>query len=271
VYTERGRNGGIRLLDGFRSGGVRLTPAEAAGLAVGQPRLAADLGLGNALDVALEKVLGTGGPASRDGFERGRARILVDPQPWMRSAEPAPELPQIHEGLSRGRRLRLEYVDSDGGERASWVDPLGLVAKAGSWYLVAVPRGRSSPRLYRVSRVRACEVSAEAAVVPAAFDLAAAWERLRSGVEERRRGIDVDVAVDAEALPMVRRLLAAQVRRDADDSAGDGGNLLHLTFAGLNHAVGSLLGLGTRVEVLEPPALRAAMRDAALEVSALYA
>ena len=45
VYTERGRGGGIRLLDSYRTGVAHLTRAEGTGLAVGQSRLAGDLGL----------------------------------------------------------------------------------------------------------------------------------------------------------------------------------------------------------------------------------
>src|SRR5258706_11588819 len=49
------------------------------------------------------------------------------------------------------------------------------------------------------------------------------------------------------------------------------GTRLELSFAGVDHAVGSLLGLGTRVEVRVPEPVRAALRAAALEVAALYA
>src|ERR1700710_66367 len=71
VYTERGRSGGIRLLDSYRKGVVGLSRDEGASLAVGQARRAGDLGLGNALDTALEKITGAGIAASRE-------HILVD-------------------------------------------------------------------------------------------------------------------------------------------------------------------------------------------------
>src|SRR3954449_7853617 len=90
VYTERGRNGGVRLLDGYRAGVAHLSRAEGAGLAVGQARLAADLGLGAALDTAIEKITGAGGRALRSGVEQGRAYVLVDVDPWMRSGEAVP-------------------------------------------------------------------------------------------------------------------------------------------------------------------------------------
>src|SRR4051812_31453677 len=170
VYTERGRRGGIRLLDSYRSGVAHLSRDEGAGLAVGQARLAADLGLGAALDTAIEKITGAGGRALRSGVEQGRAFVLVDVDPWMRSGEAVPLLPQIHDGVVRGCRLELDYTDSEAHSRRLTVDPLGLVAKAGIWYLVS-----AEPALYRVSRISACTVIADEVARPGDQDLAGAW------------------------------------------------------------------------------------------------
>jgi predicted DNA-binding transcriptional regulator YafY len=243
-------------------------------LAVGQRRLAADLGLGDALDLAIEKIMGAGGEALRRGFEEGRTNILVDVDPWMRSGEQVPLLPRIHDGVSGCRRLRLGYRDSDGEDSTVLVDPLGLVAKAGVWYLVATRRPRSGepPRLYRVSRIRSCEIEPEPAQRPAGFDLAACWASLRRSVEHRRRGLDVTLAVDPKEQAMVRRLLAAQLQPDRGQGGIVAGRpVLRLAFAGLEHAVGSLLGLGTRVEVIDPPEVRRGLREAARALSELYA
>src|SRR4051794_10523720 len=278
IYTSRGRQGGVVLVEGYRIGAAHLTPGEATSLAVGQPELVADLGLGDALDLAMEKIVGAGGCAVRAGVEHGRGRILVDAQQWMRSADPVPLLPAIHDGVSRSRRLLLDYVDSEDRRRQVAVDPLGLVAKAGIWYLVAIPR--SDPvadgsvagdpvagdpvtfgcRLFRVARIRSCEVTSAAAEVPAGADLEEVWTALRSKAEERGRGLLVRLAVSPAALPLVRRLLAARLIEEpadpapgaADRSVRAGRPELQASFAGTRHAVAELLRLGTLVEVVAP-------------------
>ncbi len=260
VYTQRGRFGGIRLLDTYRSGLANLSHAEGAGLAVGQSRLAGDLGLGNALDSAIEKIIGAGGHALRGGLTQGRQHIIVDVDPWMRAGEPVPLLPLIHDGLLRGRRLSLDYRDSSGNQQVRTVDPAGLVAKAGTWYLVT-----TAPALVRVSRVRACTVLPSPARLPPGFDLDAAWAALRDRVETRPRELAVVVRAAPEAATMVRRLLARHLRDDDGVST-----TVRLAFATVPHAVGSLLGLGTRVEVLDPPSLRAAMLSEALAIADVY-
>ncbi|GAA3286925.1 WYL domain-containing protein [Dactylosporangium vinaceum] len=261
VYTERGRNGGIRLLDTYRTGLAHLSRAEGAGLAVGQSRLAGDLGLGDALDTALEKLTGAGGGALRGGLADGRSHVLVDVDPWMRSGEAVPHLPAIHEALLQRQRLRLVYRDSEGARTARTVDPAGLVAKAGVWYLVT-----AEPALLRVARIEDCTALPEPAGRPPGFELAAAWAALRSGVEARPRALRVTAEVHPAALALARRVLA---RHCSDDDSG-GGTRLRLAFTSVDHAVGSLLGLGARLEVLDPEPVRAALRAAALDVAALY-
>jgi predicted DNA-binding transcriptional regulator YafY len=104
------------------------------------------------------------------------------------------------------------------------------------------------------------------AVVPPDADLERVWTALRARAEERRLGLQATLAVSPAALPMVRRLLAAQV---LEESPGERPELL-VSFAGTQHAVAELLRLGTRVEVLAPADLRAALRDAARELVDLY-
>jgi predicted DNA-binding transcriptional regulator YafY len=263
VYTERGRNGGVRLLEGYRAGLTNLSRREAASLSVGQPRLTRELGLGDALDTALEKITGAGGAALRGGIEHGRSLILVDVDPWMRAAEAVPLLPQVHDGLSQARRIELDYRDSNDRDRRVTVDPLGLVAKAGVWYLVATPKYTDHASLFRISRIRGCEILDASAIRPEGFDLGEAWQTLREHVEVRERELRCTIEVDLGSLPMVRRLLAAHINRED-------GLRLYLSFGAVAHAVGSLIGLGRRIEVVDPPEVRSAMRAAAEDLLQLY-
>jgi predicted DNA-binding transcriptional regulator YafY len=76
---------------------------------------------------------------------------------------------------------------------------------------------------------------------------------------------------------LVRRLLAGQIVPTASAVPGGTGAadsslpVLEVSFASVDHAVASLLGFGTRVEVLAPPDVRTSVGDAARELAALYA
>src|SRR5437762_2992563 len=55
------------------------------------------------------------------------------------------------------------------------VDPLGLVAKGSTWYLIATHD--AGPRTYRVSRIHDPVILNDPAIRPPHFDLAAHWDR----------------------------------------------------------------------------------------------
>jgi predicted DNA-binding transcriptional regulator YafY len=154
----------------------------------------------------------------------------------------------------------MVYRDSDDNRAERTVDPAGLVAKAGVWYLVT-----AEPALLRVARIESCAMLDEPAPRPPGFELEAAWSALRKGVESRPRDLRVAAEARPEAAAMCRRLLARHLRNPAA-----AGTRLELSFNGVEHAVGRLLGLGNRLEVVEPPAVRAALRAAALDVAAMY-
>src|SRR5215469_2118030 len=191
VYAERGRHGGIALLAGYRTDVSGLTAPEARALFVFAGRgTLADLGLEGELRSALRKLLSVLPEPHRPDAEQAAGRVVVDPRAWMRSRDDVPHLATVQDAVWRDRRLRMRYRRpgaSDPVDRL--LDPYGLVAKAGTWYLVGADGGE--PRLYRVSRIEAAEVTDQAAERPAALDL----EALRGRVEGRGPGVEVRARV----------------------------------------------------------------------------
>jgi predicted DNA-binding transcriptional regulator YafY len=93
------------------------------------------------------------------------------------------------------------------------VDLLGLVLKAGVWYLTAAPHGQA--RMYRVWKILDLGVLDGTFDTPADFDLERAWERSAREFEEMR-----------EMVARTARRLAASARnrthRDVEALAGQG-------------------------------------------------
>ena len=274
VYAERGRNGGIALLPGYRTDVSGLSAGEARALFVfaGRGSAAAELGLEAELRGALRKLLAALPAPQRPEAEEAQQRVVVDPRGWMRQPEDLLHLGVIQEAVWSGRRLRLSYR-RDGADAASerLLDTYGLVAKAGTWYLIAGDRGEA--RLYRVSRVEAAEVLEEAADRPAGLDLDQLWQQLRRRVEERGPGVGVELRVRRERSDMLLRMARSQLTAppDGNPEADARGWLRHrLRFVAEGAAQGLLLGFGTDVEVLAPASLRASMGATAAEIAALY-
>ncbi|MEU6090346.1 YafY family protein [Streptomyces sp. NPDC047085] len=270
VYAERGRHGGIELLAGFRTDVTGLTADESRALFILAAQGAhAALGLDAALGSALRKVMAALPAPHRPAAEVTSRRILVDATRWRSGPRQAVDLEVLQDAVFLDRRLRVRYRHSGEREpRTYTVDPYGLVAKAGVWYLVADRRAR--PRLFRADRVRSARLLDEPVRRRAGVELADVWEVLRRQVEERPEdGIDVTVRVRRERLDMFQRMAAAQLTELPDDDGESEWVTARLSYPVLR-AVRQLLAFSDTVEILEPPEARAELLRGVRSVSALY-
>ncbi|MFF9154223.1 helix-turn-helix transcriptional regulator [Streptomyces sp. NPDC014846] len=269
VYAERGRHGGIELLAGFRTDVTGLTADESRALFILAAQGAhAALGLDAALGSALRKVMAALPAPYRPAAEVTSRRILVDATRWRSGPQQAVDLEVLQDAVFSDRRLRLRYRHS--GERqprAYTVDPYGLVAKAGVWYLVADRRG--APRLFRADRVRSARLLGDPVRRRKGVELADVWEVLRRQVEDRENGVEVTVRLRREHLDMFQRMAAAQLTALSGDDGESEWVTARLSYPVLR-AVRQLLAFSDRLEVLDPPEARAELLAGARSVTALY-
>lgn len=261
LWTEPGPHGGIRLVEGWRFPLDGLSADETAALVLGAgPAGTAELGLGTVLTAAQSKVLSALPAELRGRATRMQERFHVDAPGWFARAEPSPHLATVAEAVWANVRVDISYR-SGNGHVARRLDPLGLVVKAGTWYLVAAHRGE--PRTYRVSRITAARRRAEPADRPPGFRLAPWWERSAAGFDRAILRLPCRLRLDAVAL---RRLPAAVPGPSAAASVAaatapddEGRCCVELAVESVEVAVSQLASLGGEVEVLDPPELRAAL------------
>lgn len=104
--------------------------AEIRALVLAAPaRLLADLGLRQASDAALLKLVAALPALARSDVDYARQRIRMDPSGWYEIEESLAALSTLQEAIWQECRLRLTYRRGDGATIERLVDPLGLVAK----------------------------------------------------------------------------------------------------------------------------------------------
>jgi predicted DNA-binding transcriptional regulator YafY len=256
IVSVRGPAGGYRLERGYRTKLTGLDAGEAEALFVGP---AAELGLGRELAGARLKLLASLPEELQERAGRAAQLFHIDMRGWFREEDRAPHLPVVAGALWRERRLDIRYRE---GPRvvSRRLDPLGLVLKAGVWYLLA--RRRGEERVYRVSRIVSARELEDASTRPEGFDLAATWVRRSEEFERSRRQVQVTVRVPRGD---VRYLRDAEVLQDGERPT------VQARFDGLDHAFHALLSWGPGAEVVDPPELRERIARAAAETAALYA
>jgi predicted DNA-binding transcriptional regulator YafY len=271
VWADRGRDGGFQLQPGWRTRVDGLTAAEAQAMFLGGlPGPAAELGLGEAMASAQLKLLAALPDGWREDARRVSSRFHVDPIDWYRGPAATDHLPAIAQAVWREHRLEVRY-ESWSGVKRHRLDPLGLVLKAGIWYVVA--SGGKEPRTYRLSNILELAASDERFARPKDFDLAAYWAASTKRFEAGLYRDNASLRVTPRGMKHVRALgqaLADAADRSARDDAVRGWQRITIPIDSIEHATGQLLRLGPEAQVLKPAALRKRLAQTIAAMAALY-
>jgi predicted DNA-binding transcriptional regulator YafY len=199
-----------------------------------------------------------------------QSRFHLDPVDWYREPDAVPHLAVVADAVWSDRQLSMSYESwRDEAERI--VHPLGLVLKAGVWYLVAASDGK--PRTYRISNIKRAALLEQRARRPARFDLASYWGQSVARFEADLYTDHADVLATPVGLQDLRYLNAAAARAVAGAKPSrrrDGRVALRIPVESVEHGAGQLLRLAPEVEVTGPGRLREAMVLRLKRVAALY-
>jgi predicted DNA-binding transcriptional regulator YafY len=272
VYGDAGRNGGYQLRDGWRTQLTGLTSGEARALFLaGLPGPAKALGMGEAAASAHLKLMAALPGDWQADAQRVGSRFHLDPVDWFRDSAPADHLREVAHAVWNEQRLRMRYESwTEVVERE--IEPLGLVLKAGAWYVVG-RRGRVA-RTYRLSNMHDVRLLEQRFKRPRAFDLAAYWEDATKAFEE---GVYRDFATLRASAAGLKRLqgfspvVAQAVQRTAHAPDAAGWVMVTVPIESIDHAAREMLKLGAEAEVTAPRELRERLRGSAQALLALYA
>ena len=267
VYSLPGRNGGWRLAGGGRTDLSGLKAAEAQALfAVAGPSASAT----PELKAALRKLVRALPEQFRGAAERAGEAVVIDQRGWgQRSvSRRAPDLlDAVREAVVHSRQLEMGYTARTGEVTTRLVEPLGLAAKAGTWYLIGDTA--AGLRTFRVDRIDHVVETGREAARPDGFDLAQAWSLIADRVEEMRTPVVVQALVRDDMLRILTFRLGERVRIGA--AAADGRVEVEVRGHHARELAGELGGFGGAVEVLAPTELRAELARIGQELVQRYA
>lgn len=268
VYTERGRRGGVVLLPTARLNVSYLEPPELEALAITGSdsehlhRLGLTAAHSNAArKLAVRRTAAPSGSPTSSGTSLADV-VLVDSSRWL--AEPGAEvdIADLASTLRHRSQLRIRYRRS-GQQRGSTrvVDPYGLVAKSGRWYLVADDHGAG--RLFALERLSSyTTLDAQAALRPGQ-SLRTVWETLKEHTESLGQ-VDVTARLRASRVDLARRVLGARLHQVGNPTRGWCTVTIRYPDT---ESVRQLLQFGDHIEVLTPQAARQRVHDLAADLA----
>lgn len=254
VFALRGARGGWQLDEGWRTRVPGLDEAELRALLLAQPRMLGDARLARTAERALDKLMAAMPASMRDQAASMRQKLHVDTTGWGGTPEDLSSLPVVQDAVTRDLRLEIRYRSKGKESAKRVVDPLGLVAKGGTWYLVAgTPDGL---RTFRLSRVEETRLLDQPVRRPLGFDLAEYWRASTEELRNRPR-YEATLHLERRAADSIRKWRTLTPVEPENAPPPEEGRLcLRVPFDDEDQACFIALGFGSRVDVLGPASLR---------------
>jgi predicted DNA-binding transcriptional regulator YafY len=254
VESQRGLDGGYRLVAGAALPPLVVDDEEAVALAVGLHAAAQSAvdGMAEASVRALTKVVHVLPPPLRRQVEA--VCEMTVPAGWGGTGATIDTrvLTAVAQACRDSERLDFCYVTRGGDLSTRRTEPHRLVSLGRRWYLVAYDLTRSDWRSFRLDRVREVR-SIGLRFRPRALPASDAALFVRAGIDSAfaPTTYEITACVDASAASVLETV----GRWGSAEDRGDGRCLLRMTVDDLDWAVFALGRLTADVEVLAPPEL----------------
>lgn len=270
VYTEAGRGGGIRLIEGYTSDLTGLSSGEAEALAlVASPAAVGVRELDTPARTALDKLAAAVPSMHQLRAQHARGRLLFDTKPWFRSLDTSPYLDQLRTSIWKNECIEISYRRSTGEQKEYRVEPYALVVKVDTWYLIG--RVKREMRVFRISRLLGLTVTSETFERDSEFDLQKYWRTWCENFEKNppnHYAVELDITAKGR-----KRLLQIfgqwfRPRLEPLGEAFRGRKRVTLDLEREDLALRILFDLAEEVTIVAPPALRKKLHKQAARVLA---
>lgn len=261
VYSEGGHGGGIALDEQYRTTLTGLHTAEVQTLFISSSGAALrDVGLGEAGEHLLLKLLAALPAAHRPTVEHIRQRLLIDPAWWWHDAQTPPFWEDLQQAVYEDRLIETIYEHYRGEVVERVLEPYSLINKSSLWYLVAQRDGEL--RTYRVARFHRVRLLEQSFTRRPDFDLPTYWHGHLQEFMESFSEYQCVLRIHPERAAFVKWMTPG--RWEAVGEADEAGWItLRLMLDSAVMAKMLVFGLGTFALVVDPPALaQATLADA---------
>lgn len=264
VYAEGGHGGGIALAEEYRTTLTGLNTLEVQSLFVAQNNEALrDVGLGDAGERLLLKLLAALPNAQHSTADHIRQRLLIDPTWWWHETSISPFWEEIQRAVYEDRMIKARYENFDGKIAERTLAPYSLICKSSVWYLLAERDGEL--RTYRVNRFHSVQLLVGTFTRRPDFDLPAHWRTHTQNLERFSSGYDCVLRVHPDRVAFIKTLLPGrwEMAAGADEK---GWKIISLSMDSDLQARMLVFGLSGFVEILEPGELKRAVAAQAREI-----
>lgn len=267
ILAERGREGGWMLTEGYRTSLTGMKPQEIGSLLLTtDSSILKDLGIVEDFSSAVLKLEAASSHRTANPARFLSERIHIDGASWHPSDEAYPFLTILQEAIWEDRKVNITYHRND-ETKDRLIEPLGLVAKRGVWYVIARTEGEF--RTFRVSRLVKAETMNETFERPNDFDLKCYWEQSTKDFKAALPKLPVTLMLKDSILKELQRERYVTINTVLP-SINEGWLTVDVEFNTIESACRIVLSFTPSIVVISPLALKEMIITAIHNISALY-
>ncbi|MDQ4064959.1 MAG: WYL domain-containing protein [Actinomycetota bacterium] len=244
----------VRMADYFAAP-LKLTPIEALSLYAGAAALQTLPGMegADALARAITK-LGRALGAGDDGGSPLSIRFETGPDQHLEA---------LNRALEERRRIRMHYFSASRAELTQReVDPWGLYAALGRWYLIGFDHSRSEERMFRVDRIKSISLTDERSEIPPDVDLESYRAAFRPGRDTRVASFEIS--------PRAARWFGEYYPLRSTTTRDDAWVRVEIEYSSAVWLARLIVSLGPDVRAIQPGEAADAARALARDILELY-
>ncbi len=254
VVSTYGSGGGYAILDGFRLAKQIAGVDDYLNIVIALRSLSSAYD-SERINATLEKALTT--------MQGGEQRLFVDFTVARERAHVNEHLRAIEKAIWEQKPLHIAYSNAANAMSERIIEPLAVSYQWYAWYVFAFCTARQDYRLFKLARISHCE--------PACGTFSRRHEDVESLMKaaskpDKREYWRVKLRCTNEVRQQVIEYLSA----DIIEEYGGGDFIVELRVPFERMWFSLLLGFGNQVEVLEPPELKAMLRQKAEEILTMY-
>ncbi|RXZ81771.1 YafY family transcriptional regulator [Paenibacillaceae bacterium] len=270
VVADRGKAGGWRLMDHFRSqlSGIKLADMKSL-LIVPSDKILRDLGVEASQVDVRHKLLASMPSFIRDEAQHYVEKIYIDTGTWKPSTELPGPFQTVQQAVWEEKKLDIVYDKTNGEHSSRQISPLGLVAKGNAWYLIAMS-DEGEYRSFRISRIRQAQMGLETFSRPTGFSLADYWKQSKTDFAEQLPLFQAKVMAHPSIISRMRFTSKFVHGIQLEAAADKQWVSVTLTFNSEQEIVEYVLGFGENMRLIHPEPLIDKIVQQAKAVANMY-
>lgn len=260
VVAYQGKNGGFCLMENYRIDRQILSLNDMTSILVALKGLNSTFNSKN-VNETIEKIECLVPDDKKNFVQQQFENVIIDLSSWGESLEHKKKIQLINTAVFEKKLITFSYRNLQGEESLRCIEPMTLILKVHCWYIHGYCTSKNDFRLFRVSRMRNCEI----------------LQKVFIRKNKIYRETDYFELGKKSAIPITLRFGPAAKNRveeffgDSIQSVHDDGSCtVKVTFPEDEWVYSTLLSYGDDLEVISPPHLREIIKEKVSKMINLY-